>query len=89
MSRKDALEAVDSVIASIRDGLLDGDKVSLVGFGTFEVKVRNARQGRNPRTSQKIAIPPKAMTMFRPGKSFREAVNIKAERRDKGGNGAA
>jgi DNA-binding protein HU-beta len=75
LSRKDALAAVDAVVESIRESLLTGEKVSLVGFGAFEPKLRQARQGRNPRTSEKIRIPPKAMMAFRPGKSFREAIN--------------
>jgi DNA-binding protein HU-beta len=80
MSRKDSLAAVDSVVDCLRESLLRGEKVSLVGFGAFEVKIRQGRQGRNPRTSEKIAIPPKAMMSFRPGKAFREAVKEKGAR---------
>ena len=75
MARKEAAEAVEIFLASILDALQRGEKVSLVGFGTFYVKEKNSRQGRNPRTGDKIQIPKKRVATFKPGKSFRGMVN--------------
>lgn len=75
LSRKHAMEAVELFLNSIKDALKEGEKVSLVGFGTFNVKVKNARAGRNPRTGERISIPQKQVATFKPGKSFREQVN--------------
>jgi DNA-binding protein HU-beta len=75
LSRKHATEAVEIFLNMVKDTLRDGEKVSLVGFGTFNVKVKNARAGRNPRTGEKIAIPEKQVATFKPGKAFRELVN--------------
>lgn len=75
MARKEAAEAVEIFLASILEALQRGEKVSLVGFGTFYVKEKNSRQGRNPRTGDKIQIPKKRVATFKPGKSFRNMVN--------------
>ena len=75
MSRKDAIDALEIFLASIKDALKEGQKVSLVGFGTFYVKNKNARNGRNPRTGDRIRIPPKMIATFKPGKAFRLLVN--------------
>ena len=75
MSRKDSIEAVETFLQCVKGALKEGEKVSLVGFGTFYVKHKDARQGRNPRTGQQISIPPKNIASFKPGKSFRELVN--------------
>lgn len=79
LPRKEAVEAVELFLDSIKDGLTKGEKVSLVGFGTFLVKLKNARNGRNPRTGEVIDIPEKAVAVFKPGKAFREAVNENKE----------
>ncbi|MEQ8819384.1 MAG: HU family DNA-binding protein [Sumerlaeia bacterium] len=73
--RNECFQAVEIFLDSVKDALKKGEKVSLVGFGTFIIKTRNARQGRNPRTSETISIPEKRVVAFKPGKSFREAVN--------------
>jgi len=75
LSRKDAVQAVEIFLDSIKDSLREGEKVSLVGFGTFLVKEKNSRKGRNPRTGEMIHIPDKRVAVFKPGKAFREAVN--------------
>jgi DNA-binding protein HU-beta len=75
MSRKDTMDAIEIFLESIKDALKSGRKVSLVGFGTFSVKEKNARNGRNPRTGDHIYIPPKLVATFKPGKAFREMVN--------------
>ncbi len=75
MSRKDTMDAIEIFLESIKEALKAGRKVSLVGFGTFSVKEKNARNGRNPRTGDHIYIPPKMVATFKPGKAFREMVN--------------
>ena len=74
LSKKDAEAAVAAVFASITDALADGDKVSLVGFGTFDVKERAARTGLNPRTKEKIEIPASKAPAFKAGKALKDAV---------------
>lgn len=76
LPRKDAVEAVEIFLTCIKEGLQTGEKVSLVGFGTFLVKEKNSRNGRNPRTGEMIFIPEKKVAVFKPGKAFREAVNL-------------
>lgn len=75
LSRKDAIQALEIFLDAIKDGLKEGDKISLVGFGTFYMKEKKARNGRNPRTGEKIQIPPKMIATFKPGKAFRELIN--------------
>ena len=72
VSHKQSVEALEVFLQSIKDALRRGEKVSLVGFGTFYVKERNARNGRNPRTGKSIHIPKKSVPTFKPGKAFRE-----------------
>lgn len=74
LSHKQSVEALEVFLDCVKDALRQGEKVSLVGFGTFYVKERNARNGRNPRTGVSIRIPKKYVATFKPGKSFREAV---------------
>lgn len=76
LTKKDAEAAVNAVIESIEDALKDGDKVQLIGFGTFEVRSRKERQGRNPRNpGEVIKIPASKAPVFKAGKSLKEAVN--------------
>jgi len=75
LSQKEAVQAVEVFLETVKNGLRNGDKVCLVGFGTFYVKEREGRTGRNPRTGQVIQIPPKRLAAFKPGKVFREMVN--------------
>ena len=75
MSRKDSILALEIFLSSIKEALKKGDKISLVGFGTFYVKEKRSRNGRNPRTGDRIKIPPKKIATFKPGKSFRLLVN--------------
>lgn len=65
---------LDATIEAIMKSLKKGDDVSLVGFGTFTVKKRAARKGRNPRTGAEISIPATKVPGFRPGKALKEAV---------------
>lgn len=74
-SKKDSEKAVNAVFESITNALVAGDKVSLVGFGAFEVKERPARIGRNPRTKEEIEIPASRAASFKVGKALKDAVN--------------
>ncbi len=74
MSKKDSEKAVKAVLDGITEGLSKGDKVQLVGFGTFEVRNRKAREGRNPATGEKIQIPSLKVPAFKPGKALKEKV---------------
>ena len=79
MSRKDTIEALEIFLEAVKDSLKQGDKISLVGFGTFFVKEKKARHGRNPRTGERIQIPPKFIATFKPGKAFRQLINDGAD----------
>lgn len=74
LTKKEAEKVVGAVLASIEEALAQGDKVQLVGFGTFEVKERAARVGRNPRTGEEIKIAATRVPVFKPGKALKEAV---------------
>ena len=75
VSKKDAEKAVAAVTASITDALKKGDKVQLVGFGTFEVRKREARTGKNPRTGETIKIKASKVPAFKAGKALKDSVN--------------
>jgi len=69
-----AEEALNSFLSAVKEALGAGDKVTLVGFGTFSVAQRAKREGRNPRTGEKITIPAAKVAKFKPGSKLREAV---------------
>jgi DNA-binding protein HU-beta len=74
IKKTEAEKALKSILTSIQGALKKGDKVSLVGFGTFSVAKRAARNGRNPATGKPIKIPAANVPKFKPGKKLREAV---------------
>lgn len=74
ISKKDADKAVNAVFESVAEALAGGDKVQIVGFGSFEVKPRSERVGRNPRTKEEIVIPASKLPVFKAGKSLKEQV---------------
>jgi DNA-binding protein HU-beta len=74
VTKKDAEKAVSATFAAIEEALAAGDKVQLVGFGTFEVRDRAARIGRNPKTGDEIKIPATKVPAFKPGKALKERV---------------
>ncbi len=74
ISKKDAEAAVSAVFDAITEALQEGDKVALAGFGTFDVKVRAARAGLNPRTKETIQIPETKVPSFKAGKPLKDAV---------------
>lgn len=75
ISKKDAAAAIAAVTESIAQAVADGEKVSLVGFGTFEVSERAERIGRNPRTNEQVTIPASRSVKFKAGKALKDAVN--------------
>lgn len=75
LSKSDAGKAVEATLDSITEALKNGDSVSLVGFGTFNVKRREARTGRNPRTGEAIQIKASNVPSFKAGKALKDAVN--------------
>ena len=74
-TKKDATAALDAVLASIEEALVNGDKVSITGFGTFEVRERSERKGINPRTKAEMICPASKAPPFKAGRALKEAVN--------------
>lgn len=77
LSLKDSQAAVNAFIETIKDTLVSGEQISLVGFGTFVVRERPARKGRNPRTKEEVDIPAGKVPAFKAGKSLKDTVNGK------------
>lgn len=75
LSKKDAEAAVAATIDAVVETIANGEKVQLVGFGTFEQRQRNARTGCDPRTGNTIEIPASKVPAFKAGKAFKDAVN--------------
>ena len=74
LSKKDSEKAVNAAFDAISETLVEGGKVQLVGFGSFETKERNARVGRNPRTKEEIEIPASRVPAFKAGKALKDTV---------------
>ena len=77
LKKRDAEKAINAALDAITAALENGEKVSLVGFGVFDVKEREARMGRNPRTKEEIPIPASRVPQFKAGKALKEAVDNK------------
>lgn len=75
LDRKKADRVVATTFEIIKNALIGGDKVQIIGFGTFENRDRSPRKGRNPRTGEEIDIPASKLPSFKAGKTFKEAVN--------------
>ncbi len=75
-TKKDSEVFLKAFLETVVGTLEKGDKVQLVGFGTFEVRDRKERVGRNPRTKEEIKIPASKVPVFKPGKEFKEKVNV-------------
>lgn len=75
LTKKDAEKAINALVASVQEALVKKDKVQLIGFGTFEVKDRAARTGRNPQTGEAIKIAASKAPVFKVGKALKDAVN--------------
>lgn len=74
LTKKDVTAAVEALFETIEETLASGDKVQVIGFGTFEVRDRAARKGRNPQTGEEIQIPASKVPGFKAGKALKEAV---------------
>ncbi len=74
ISKKDADKALNATIEAITEALKKGDKIQLVGFGTFEIRERGERKGRNPQTKQEIVIKASKLPIFKAGKALKDAV---------------
>lgn len=75
MTKKDAEQLVEIIFDSIVGSLNKGEKIELRGFGSFRVRERNARKGRNPKTGEAVDIPAKRVAYFKPGKELKELIN--------------
>lgn len=75
LSKKDAEVIVQTVLDSIIESLQGGEKVELRGFGSFRLRERASRQGRNPKTGDKVFVPAKKVPYFKPGKELKELIN--------------
>jgi len=74
LTKKDCEKVVNETFEAIKETLADGEKVQLIGFGTFETRKRQAREGRNPATGDVIQIPEATVPAFKPGKQLKETV---------------
>lgn len=75
LSKKDAELVVNTVLDQIVEALQRDDKIELRGFGSFRVRRRRSRQGRNPKTGDRVDVPPKRIPYFKPGKELRDLIN--------------
>lgn len=75
LAQKQTTQVIDAFIETVGEKLAEGDKVQLTGFGTFMTRKREGREGRNPVTGEKIAIPASIASTFKPGKGLKEKVN--------------
>lgn len=74
MTKKDAEKVINAFFTTVEEALKSGDKVQLIGFGTFEVRARQARKGRNPQTGAEIDIPAAQVPAFKAGKALKDAL---------------
>jgi len=74
-TKRDAEASLNAVVEAITESLVKGEKIQLVGFGSFEVRKRAARKGRNPQTKEEIKIPASKAPVFKAGRAFKDAVN--------------
>ncbi len=76
LTKKESETIVNTVFENITEALVKGDKVELRGFGSFRIRHRNARKGRNPKTGTSVSVPEKRVPFFKVGKRLREHVNV-------------
>ncbi len=75
LSRRDAEKVVNGIFDAIRDALKRGDKTEIRGFGSFRLRLRRTKDGRNPKTGETVSVPEKRMPFFRAGKELKELLN--------------
>ncbi len=80
LKKSDAHDAVEAFMKAVQSALVDGDSVSLVGFGTFKVNYRAPREGRNPRNNEPVKIPACSVPAFTAGKTFKDLINKNSEK---------
>ena len=78
LSKKDSEKALNAAVASITEALTNGDKVQIVGFGTFEVRDKKEKEAINPRTKEKVLVPARKSPAFKAGKALKDAVDVKS-----------
>ncbi len=88
-TQKDAAKALEAMVATIQDALAKGDRVQIIGFGSFEVRDRKERKVISPATRQEITVPATKVPAFKPGKSLKEAIAVKKAAPVKGKKAAA
>ncbi len=76
LTKKECEIIVDTVFMNMKDALHRGEKIEIRGFGSFTVRVRRAKEGRNPKTGEKVSIPEKRIPFFKVGKELRDLVNV-------------
>lgn len=76
LTKKDSEKALSALLSSVEEALGNNDKVQLVGFGSFDVKQRAARKGRNPQTMEEIEIPESKVPVFKAGKDLKDKLNV-------------
>ncbi len=76
LTKKECEVIVDTVFLNMKDALQRGEKIEIRGFGSFTVRVRRAKEGRNPKTGEKVSIPEKRIPFFKVGKELRDLVNV-------------
>lgn len=79
LTKKDAEVIVQTVLDSIIESLQEGEKVELRGFGSFRLRQRSSRMGRNPKTGEKVDVPAKKIPYFKPGKELKELINTTSQ----------
>jgi DNA-binding protein HU-beta len=77
LTKKDVEKAISATLDTIKEEVAKGEKVQVIGFGTFEARQRNARTGQNPQTKQTVEIPAATVPAFKAGKAFKDIVNAK------------
>ena len=75
VTKRDSGLAVDAFLAAVQDALVQGEGIEIRGFGTFKVRHRKARTGRNPRTGERVAVPARSVPVFQPSRHFRSRVD--------------
>ena len=78
LTKKQAMEAVEATFEALKEAMSKGEKIQLVGFGSFQVRAKRARKGRNPQTGSEIIIAARKVLKFKPGKALQHAVNSQA-----------
>ena len=77
LTKKDVEKTITATLETVKEVVAKGDKVQVVGFGTFEARARKEREGKNPQNGEKVVIPAATIPAFKAGKAFKDAVNVK------------